>query len=204
MKIVIEGMDGVGKSTVAQKLAQRLCAKYEDGLMINFFREEGMTKEETEILKKAIDICSKNENSIIRTWVYGFANLFNLLHYKEDVVIDRHCLTTYFYNADDKSREIYRFMQKIMGKPEYIFILRASVDTRRKRICKRSISDPDLLDKKKMQYGYDKLEEAAQYLNLDYRILDTDDKDVDMVVDEIMKILKEENHGIMLADNGMV
>lgn len=32
MKIVIEGMDGVGKSTVAKEVARRLGAKYVDGL----------------------------------------------------------------------------------------------------------------------------------------------------------------------------
>ena len=202
MKIVIEGMDGVGKSTVAKEVARQLNAKYADGLMTNFFWEEGMTEQETAIIKKAIDICSDNENSIIRTWIYGFANLFNMLHYETDVVIDRHCLTTYFYNADDDSREIYKYMQKFMGKPDIVFILRASEETRRERICGRNANDPDLLSKKKMQYGYDVMEEAAQYLKLNYRIIDTDDKDMFMVVEEILSIIKgDDTHGAVLADN---
>jgi len=202
MKIVIEGMDGVGKSTVAKELAHLLNAKYADGLMISFFQEEGLTENDTVIIKKAIDICSDKENSIIRTWVYGFANLFNMLHYETNVVIDRHCLTTYFYNADDNSREIYKYMQKFMGKPDFVFILRASEKTRRRRIRNRDVNDPDLLSEKKMQYGYDKMEEAAQYLELNYRIVDTDDKDMLTVVEEIINIIRGgDKHGTMLAYN---
>lgn len=202
MKIVIEGMDGVGKSTVAKEIAHLLNAKYVDGLMINFFQEQGMTEQDTAVIKKAIDKCSDNENSILRTWIYGFANLFNMIHYETDLVIDRHCLTTYFYNADDNSREIYRYMQKFMEKPDFMFILRASIETRRMRICNRNVNDLDLLSEKKMQYGYDKMIEAAQYLELNYRIIDTDDKDIFTVVKEIINIIQgESRHGIMLADN---
>lgn len=190
MKLVIEGMDGVGKSTVAKEVAHRIDAKYVDGLMKNFFYEEGMSESDTKIMKKALDICSDNENSVIRTWIYSFANLFNMLHYNTDVVIDRHCLTTYYYNADDDSREIYKYMQKYMGKPDYVIILRASEQTRRSRISNRNVNDPDLSSEKKMQYGYDKMEEAAQYLELNYRIIDTDFKSIEQVVEEIINIIK--------------
>ena len=54
MKIVIEGMDGVGKSTVAKEIAYLLNAKYVDGLMINFFQEQGMTEQDTVIIKKLL------------------------------------------------------------------------------------------------------------------------------------------------------
>lgn len=190
MKLVIEGMDGVGKSTVAKEVARRMDAKYVDGLMINFFCERGFDELNIEIIKRAIDTFSDNENSVIRTWIYGFANIFNMLHYKTDIVIDRHCLTTYYYNADDNSREIYKYMQKYMGKPDYVIILRASEQTRYTRICNRNINDPDLLIEKKMQYGYDEMEEAARYLELNYQIIDTDMKSIEQVVEEVINIVK--------------
>lgn len=149
-----------------------------------------MAESDIEIIKRTIDLFSDNENSIIRTWIYGFANLFNLLYYETDVVIDRHCLTTYYYNADDNSREIYRYMQKYMGKPDCVIILRASERTRRTRICNRNVNDPDLLVAKKMQYGYDKMEEAAQYLELNYQIIDTDAKSLEEVVEEVIDIIR--------------
>lgn len=190
MKLVIEGMDGVGKSTVAKEVANRIGAKYVDGLLINFFQENGLTNSDIELIKKALYLCSDNENSVIRTWIYGFANLFNMLHYDIDVVIDRHCLTTYYYNADELSKEIYKYMQNYMGKPDYVFILRATEQTRCNRIHKRNEEDPDLLNAKKMQYGYDELEKAAKELELNYHIIDTDDKVIEQVVEEIIDITK--------------
>lgn len=190
MKIVIEGMDGVGKSSVAKILAEKIGAKYVDGLMKGFLKESGLSDEDINVVKHAIDISTDNENSIIRTWMYGFANVFNLLHYEEDLVIDRHCLTTYFYNGDDESKDIYKFMQTIAGKPDLIIILRASEETRRQRICGRDVNDSDLLSEKKMCYGYDEIESAAKYLELNYAIVDTDDKDMNQVIDEIIEILE--------------
>ena len=190
MKIVIEGMDGVGKSTVAHEIADRLGAKYVDGFLINYLSEQGMSKEEIEIIHKAIDLCTDNENSVVRTWLYTFANLFNLIHYDCDLVIDRHCLTTFYYNGDNDSKEIYKYMQQYMGKPDLVIILRASEETRKSRICNRDINDPDLLSSKKMSYGYDRIEEAAKFLELEYRVLDTDNKSLSEVIDETMMIIE--------------
>lgn len=190
MKLVIEGMDGAGKSTVAKEVARRINAKYVDGLMLNLFYEKGFSESEIEIIKRAIDVFSDNKNSVIRTWIYGFANIFNMLHYETDVVIDRHCLTTYYYNADNNSRELYKYMQKYMGKPDYVIILCASEQTRRARICNRNLNDPDLLSEKKMRYGYDEMKEAARYLELNYQVIDTDNKTIEQVVEEVINIVK--------------
>ena len=191
MKIVIEGMDGVGKSTVSHAIAEQLGAKYVDGLLCNYLYEQGMTLEEEKIVRKAIDLCTDNEVSIVRTWLYAFANLFNFVHYSGDIVIDRHCLTTFYYNGDEFSKDIYKYMQKYMGKPDLVIILRASVETRRARIRNRDKNDLDLLKITKMTYGYDKMEEAAKFLELNYKILDTDNMTLQGVIEKVMMIIDE-------------
>lgn len=196
MKIVIEGMDGVGKSTVALEVARKLGAKYVDGLLLSFLKENGLTAAEIDTVRKVIDLCSENENSILRTWFYGFANLFNLMHYDTDIVIDRHCLTTFYYNGDEKSKILYQIMQELSGKPDIVILLRASEKTRRARIIGRKYNDSDLLSVKKMAYGYDKMESAAKFLNLPCQIVDTDEKNFTQVVDDVMNIIqrfKEKN-----------
>ena len=158
MKIAIEGMDGAGKSTVAREVARRLGFKYVDSLLLDYLLEEGMTQAEVSAVRRAIDLCSDNENSTVRAWFYGYANLFNLLHYSVDLVIDRHCLTTYYYNGDDESRWLFKVMQRIAGKPDIVIILRATEQTRIKRICGRNLNDKDLSSEMKLAYGYDKME----------------------------------------------
>ena len=185
-------MDGVGKSTVAKEIARKLGAKYVDGLLLGFLRENGMSPTELETIRNAISFCSDNENSIIRTWIYGFANLFNLMHYDKDVVIDRHCLTTFYYNGDEQSKKLYQIMQELSGKPDIVILLKASTKNRCERIISRNPNDSDLLNAKKMEYGYDKMEYAAEFLNLPYKVVDTDRKNLNQVIEEVMSIIRRE------------
>lgn len=201
MKIVIEGMDGAGKSTVAKEVARRLGFKYVDSLLSDYLREEGMTEEEVAAVRKAIDLCSDNENSELRTWFYGYANLFNLSHYDCDLVIDRHCLTTYYYNGDEDSQWLYKIMQMIAGKPDLVIILRASKETRIKRLLGRNKNDRDLKSEMKLVYGYDRMEEASRFLELNYKTVDTDDKDVSQVTEEVLRLIGGLNGGDVLADD---
>lgn len=187
MKIVVEGMDGVGKTTLAKRLAKELNYKYVDGLLISFFKDLGYSDEKISELKKAIYEFAEIDNSIIRTWFFGMANIFNLLNYDEDLIIDRHCLTTYYWNADEKSEKIYKFMQEISGKPDFILILVASPERRVERLEQRDLNDPDLLDANKRAYGYNKFIQGAKDLNLDYCIIDTEGCNAD----EVFKIALE-------------
>ena len=54
MKLVIEGMDGVGKSTVANAISKRFNMKYIDGLMNTYFKDEGFSEHELDIIHKDI------------------------------------------------------------------------------------------------------------------------------------------------------
>lgn len=185
MKLVIEGMDGVGKTTVAKKIAEKYNIKYVDGLMNTFFRDEGFSEEEIKVLNKAIEKFYNYNNSIIRTWIMGFANLFNLMNYKDDVIIDRHCITTFFYNGDKKSCRIYKIMQYLSGKPDLVIILVANPKERVKRIKHRNITDKDLSESIKLSYGYDKFIEIAKYLNLNYVTIQTDNLSLDEVIGKV-------------------
>lgn len=181
MKIVIEGMDGVGKSTVCHRLAEELKFKYVDGILHSFFKDLGYKNSEIKDLDFSISQFAELDNSIIRTWFFGFANIFNLLYYDENLIIDRHCLTTYFWNADENSKHIYRFMQELTGKPDLVIILFASPEVRYKRLYGRNKNDADLQDVRKMTYGYDKFIEGASYLGLNYSVINTDELSEDEV-----------------------
>lgn len=201
MKIVIEGMDGAGKSTIAQIVSEKLNIKYVDGSLKRFLFDKGVSENDMNIFFKIRDLYSDFENSVLRTWSYGFANLFNLLHYDGDLIIDRHCLTTYYYNGDEKSKFLYKIMQEIAGKPDLVIILRASISIRVSRIRNRNKLDPDLLKKEKMVYGYDIMENAAKFLNLNYKIIDTDDKNIEQTVNAVVEIIEGEIDGTLLVDN---
>jgi thymidylate kinase len=187
MKIVIEGMDGVGKTTLAKRLAQDLNMKYVDGLLHTYFEEEGYTKDEMEELNRSIYKFYNIKNSVIRAWFFGLGNIFNLQYYDGDVIIDRNCLTTYFWNADEQSKKIFPFIMEMAGKPDLVIVLVADPEIRYKRLYNRNPEDYDLTDDEKKVYGYDKFIEGAEYMNLNYCIVNADD----CTADEIYEIVKE-------------
>lgn len=189
MKLVIEGMDGVGKSTIAKRVADTYHMKYVDGLLKTHFEDKGFSQDEIAAIVKGIESFYDHKDSRIRTWIMGFANIFNLLNYPGDVVIDRHCLTTFFYNGDDQSKPLYKVMQQVAGKPDLIIILTANPETRIQRLKHRDAADRDLQEKKKLSDGYDRFIEAANLLDVPYQLVATDQRNEDQVFQAVCQVI---------------
>ncbi len=184
MKIVIDGMDGSGKSTLAKKIAKNYNMKYVDGLLHSFFKDQNFTIDEIKIIDRAISEFYKIDNAIIRAWFLASGNVFNLLNYSEDVIIDRSVLTTYYWNGTQSSKDIFKYMHTLVEKADLTIILLASPKKRFDRVKKRDLNDKDLLEKEKFDEGYYKYIQGAKFLNLNYVILDTDNKNIEEVYDE--------------------
>lgn len=189
MKLVIEGMDGVGKSTIAKRVAEAYHMKYVDGLLKTYFEDKGFSQAEIATIVKGIESFYDHKDSVIRTWIMGFANIFNLLNYQEDVVIDRHCLTTFFYNGDAHSLPLYKVMQQVAGKPDLIIILTATPETRIQRLKHRNMDDRDLQEEKKLTDGYDQFIRAADILKVPYRLVATDQRDEEQVFQAVCQVI---------------
>lgn len=194
MKLVIEGMDGVGKSTVAKKVAAFYHLKYVDGLLKTYFTDKGFSEAELAVLVRGIESFYDHEDSLVRTWIMGFANIFNLLNY-DDVVIDRYCLTTFFYNGDDRSRRLYTIMQEISGKPDLIIILAGSPKERRRRIQQRNADDRDLQQPEKLADGNRQFVAAAEELAVPYQVVETDGQDEEQVFQAVCKVIDAWRYG---------
>lgn len=181
MKIVIDGMDGAGKSTLAQKIATTYQMKYVDGLLHSFLIDQGFSTDEISIIDRGIGEFYKIENPTIRGWFLASANVFNLLNYTEDVVIDRSILTTYYWNSTLENRKLFEYVQTLAGQPDLTLILLASPEKRLERVLARNATDKDLSEKNKFEDGYAKFISGADFLHLNYVILDTDNKTADEV-----------------------
>ena len=79
MKLVIEGMDGVGKSTIAKRVADTYHMKYVDGLLKTYFEDKGFSQDEIAAIVKGVESFYDHKDSRIRTWIMGFANIFNIV-----------------------------------------------------------------------------------------------------------------------------
>ena len=197
MKIAIEGMDGVGKTTIAKIMAEKYGYKYLEKPLEELMNI-GVIDGRTNLKMICKNIYSLNDERL-KAWFFGLGNLYSFINYRnEDLILDRHFASNYFWNGSDRTKEIFRLMIDYISFPDITILLVASTKTRLSRIKQRDKNDYDLIDIEKHVYGYDKMISFLEEFNIPYTIVDTDDKSIDEVlelVDEIIiNKIKEKNN----------
>lgn len=186
MIVAIEGMDGVGKTTLAKRLVKELDYKYIKEPLEELFEVDSIIKISEKVFK--------NYNSNFIALYLSLGDNYVLQKYKgENVIIDRHVLLNYYWNGNSENDELFKVENKLFGKPDLTIVLEASVETRRKRLMDRDKNDKDLNDLNKMQYGYDKMIDFLNENNYCYRVIHTDNLSIDKVYQETINILNEFN-----------
>ena len=192
MEIIIEGMDGVGKTTVAKKLCDKYNFKYVDRPLQHLFNiGELGSKEDIEFQSKLNKIFE--EDSKIQAWITGLGNIYNSIKYKnENVIIDRGVISNYFWNGNDENELIFKSINDLVGFPDVTIILYASLETRLNRIKARDINDKDLKDSDVYRPdGYKKMATFIKKYNIPYVFVNTENKTPDDVVKEIEEISRK-------------
>lgn len=193
MFISVDGGDGVGKTTLVEKLAEYYNLYY---------------------LKKPIDtfLCVREPNDIrhrisklVQKFVYEVNKseklkvAFNsslLLHYKkqlanEDVIVDRGMLSCYMFNGDATTEPTFdKYIEKGLTF-DICFFLTASPETRRERMLKRNPNDEDLKNGnlEKLTDGQLKAMKYAESRGIPIAVIDTDGKNEEQVFEEAKKIM---------------
>ena len=190
MKIAIEGMDGVGKSTIAKMVADKYKFNYMEKPLAELFgteRVDGMTN-----LMEFVPNIYNLDNEILRAWFIGLGNLHSFLsHEDEDIVLDRHFASNYFWNGSEKSKPVFKLMKDLISVPDVTIVLYASPETRMKRIYARDSKDYDLSDPEKKVDGYDKMIDFLDEMDIPYVMVDTEDKSIEEVFEEVDKIVNK-------------
>ncbi len=184
MIIAIEGMDGVGKTTVAKSIEKSLGYKYvKDPL-------KELLEISEEHLKKISDKIFSYEEDKIKAWYLALGDIYALKNYKnENIVMDRHILLNYFWNGNKESEKIFETQIKLFGRPQLTIVLYASPEVRMKRIVNRNPNDPDLQKLKMKEYGYDKLVQFLEKYEYNYVLVNTQEKSINEVIEECKNII---------------
>ena len=185
-------MDGVGKSTIAKKIAKSLGYIYLDKPLKELFQTEKTNGEEllSIISNKIYDF----DTEIIKAWFFGMGNIYSFLKYKnEDLVIDRHFASNYFWNGTSETNCIFKNMIDLIGVPDLTIVLYASVKTRIERIYSRNPKDYDLQDQEKHVDGYDKMLNFFNQFNVPYIFVNTENKTEEEIYIEVLNLIKEYN-----------
>lgn len=146
MFIVFEGIDGVGKTSLAQKLSHQLNYKFiETPLSELMFNNP-------QIYAKVVDYIHSYLPGFLRAWFYSFSNLYLSEKYcqehstnQRNLITNRYVVSNFAYNSDNYTRNFFANLFQFLAKPDLTIYLTADLETIKQRISNRNKDDKDLL-----------------------------------------------------------
>ncbi len=186
--ISIEGMDGVGKSTTCQLLAEKLGYKFvEKPLHYLFDKSED---DFTEYLRIR-DHVNANPNRVFTSMFYGLGSVYMYELFKNDnIITDRHFASNYAWSGSYDNDEVYDLLIQKLGKPELTVILYSPSKVIVERLKNRNKEDSDIKKAQKSEMIYSRMIDFCEKKNLPYIVINTSNLKPNEVVDVILKELK--------------
>ena len=202
MKIAIEGMDGVGKTTIAQELAKRNNYTYIGNAIHQLF---GITDKDSSYYKmfqsKEDEIFLRSGNDIIRAWLCSLGNIYTATQVKDkDIIVDRHILSNFQQNGTRENIKIYQTLLELIGVPDMSVILYASPEVRLERIYNRNKEDKDLMDKSIITDEYNRMIKFAEKFKMPYIVINTERKSIENIIQEIEEKVIKRNQEVLIND----
>jgi len=187
MLVALEGMDGVGKSTLAKKCAQLLGGFFvvkaihplrdKNVYYDNFYNISDLV---LEIFKSDFDQCMFGIRGIF--WYYRLNGF--------DIVSDRFYASN-LWHIERRDVDIEN-MVSFIGIPEKTVLLYASQDVLKKRIWARNPQDKDLVKIEQSEYAYRLMKTRFNKNGINYSIINTDDLPLDSVAERILSTASQD------------
>lgn len=191
MIIAIEGMDGVGKTTICKILSKRLNYKFIDK-PVKYLKGDN-----TEIEKGDWTIIENiyNKNELIRSLFFLTGNILALDNSKnENVILDRHFASNLFWNSSDKEINLFK---EVINLSKYYYsnkvvniFLFTDKEELRKMLIKRNENDEDINNIELLIENYEKMKNIYKKLDENFIEIDTTGLTIDEVIEKIYYILE--------------
>lgn len=167
MVIAFEGMDGVGKTSVAKKVSEILNIEYASDPIQKFL---GLSDEEYRVMIKMI---RNMENDKIALIYYVLRHMIARQSKDEYKIVDRSMASTYYFESKKVEPTFFEEINKLGCNADFTIVLYANVNKRIERMKKRNENDEDLKNKESLQDGYELMLEYLNKFNLPYVVIDT-------------------------------
>ncbi len=190
--IAIEGMDGVGKTTVCELLAKRTGFAFITKPL--HYLTDGDVQEWPSYFR-ARDIANQSDNHNFSAWFYGLGIIYSYEKFKNtNIITDRHIVSNYCWSGEPGNMDIFDLLIKKVGKPTLTVILYADEKTIKNRLLNRNVQDSDLKRIDKTEMVYEKMVSFCELKHFPYVVIDTSNLNPSEIVDKIMEVY---SHGIL-------
>lgn len=182
--IAIEGMDGVGKTTVSKLLAERLGYKFVDKNLRELLDDSDSYDNYVRIRDKV----NASPDRLFTAWFYALGNIYlHTAHEQENIVTDRYFLSNYAWSGTDNNTEVYDLLVKKLGFPDLTVILYADEHAILSRLRHRDELDSDIKKVTLAKEKYEKMIYFCEKYKMPYMVIDTSNLSPEEVVEVIMK-----------------
>jgi thymidylate kinase len=186
MHIAIEGMDGVGKTTIARELARKINFEFIEKPLNQILFDS--KSDEFFNYKRITEKINNEFDCDFKAWFYGLGNLFvKSRYYDKDIVTDRHIVSNYFWNRTKKNDIVFKALIQLIGMPDFTFLIYASPPIRYNRISSRDKNDPDLAEVFQNEDAYIKMIDFLEINKCKYEIIDNSLLEIENTLEIIMK-----------------
>lgn len=184
MLISVEGLDGVGKSSLVDRISKELQMSI-------------IAKPIKSILELNSSQANKIKEKIYSKYSSNVQALYYLLGYlsaledgkKHDYIFDRGFLSTYYFSYCNENSHLFDFFANEYGFPDLTILLYASIEKRIKRIQMRDNQDKDLQKSRIYVHNYEKMFEAINKYNIPHIAINTENLTQKETCDLILEIL---------------
>ena len=182
--ISIEGLDGVGKTTVCNLLSEKTGFIYvEKPLKFLFNNKNTYINTRNKI--------NKNSNRTLSAWFYGLSNIFLYEKFRNSKIItDRHILSNYAWSGNEYNEDIFDLILKKIGHPNITVILYADKEIIYERLIKRNNFDKDLKKIKFHDFFYSKVVNFCKTKKIPYILINTNKLSPIKISEKIIKEIK--------------
>lgn len=187
--IAIEGMDGVGKTTVCKLLASKTGYTFiTKPLHYLLDLEENVG---WPVYFRVRNMVNNSSNRDFSAWFYGLSNIYLYEKFKnQSIITDRHIVSNYCWSGNQVNMDIYDLIIKKIGFPTLTVILYADEDTIRDRLIKRNLNDKDLKRISKTEKVYEKMIGFCELKHFPYVVIDTSKLSPEQITNIIIKKLE--------------
>lgn len=187
--IAIEGMDGVGKTTVCKLLASKTGYTFiTKPLHYLLDLEENVG---WPVYFRVRNMVNNSSNRDFSAWFYGLSNIYLYEKFKnQNIITDRHIVSNYCWSGNQVNMDIYDLIIKKIGFPTLTVILYADENTIRSRLIKRNSNDKDLKRISKTEKVYEKMIGFCELKHFPYVVIDTSKLSPEQITNIIIKKLE--------------